>query len=175
MPKISTWKTKNLLKNTMKWLFSFFVLMVITSCASSPKVVDHAFGFDMRKDGQDAVVLDYRYGGSNLPIRAPEWAVKEGKTFASNGVQGSMNKGEFLYVKWRNTTTGKVYEDTVDLRQRLPADITNHTIYFMIHGAQLYVYLISPENAAKSSDKADYGPRVYRNRKIITIYPDHLN
>lgn len=165
-------KTRTFLRRITKWLRPLAVLIAVAACASNPNVVNHSFGFDTRQDSRDAVVLDYKYGDSKLPVRAPEWAVKEGKTFAFEGVHGPMTKGDFLYVKWRNTTTGQVYEDTVDLRHRLPANITDHTVYFMIQGAQLYVYLISPGHEERSPDMPTNGPRMYRSRKIVTIYPD---
>jgi hypothetical protein len=165
-------KTQTSLLGNTKWLISVSVLVAIAACATNPNVVNHSFGFDTRKDGQDAVVLDYRYGDSKLPVQAPNWAVKQGKTFAFEAVHGPMAKGDSLYVKWRSTTTGQVYEDSVDLRHRLPAEITGHTIYFTIKGAQLYVYLISPANVARPPDSAPNGPGTYRGRNIVTIYPD---
>ena len=78
--------------------------------------------------------------------------------------------GDFLYVKWRIKDTGLVYEETVDLRQRLPRNIKDHTVYFDIKGAQLYVYLISPER--RPPDMPPNGPHMYDYRKIFTIYPD---
>lgn len=80
-----------------------------------------------------------------------------------------MLRGDFLYVKWRNERTGQVYEDTVDLRQRLPADIAKHRIHFIIKGPQLYVYLISPE--PRPPNMPVNGPRMYRNLKSTLIYP----
>lgn len=81
-----------------------------------------------------------------------------------------MLRGEFLYVKWRLKSTGQVYEDNVDLRQRLPDDIKDHRVHFIIHGAQLYIYLITPERRTK--DEPAIGPEMYRYRKTILIYPD---
>ncbi len=157
---------------TLRWLIATVSLVYLVACATNQNVVDHSFGFDMRKDAQDATVLDYQYGDSKLPVRAPEWAVKEGKTFTFENIHGPMTKGSFLYVKWRSTATGHIYDSRVDLRDRLPADITGHTIYFMIQGTQLYVYLISPENVKRTPDMLPNGPRAYLNRKIVTIYPD---
>lgn len=151
---------------------AFVAFVTLAACASTANLVDHSFGFDTRKDDQDAVVLDYRYGDSELPVRAAEGAAKEGRTFAFQGVRGLMRKGDFLYVKWLNGATGKVFEDTVDLRHRLPADITDHTIYFMCRGAQLFVYLISPAAVERSPDSPPDGPRMYRSRNIVMIYPD---
>lgn len=156
----------------MKRLIATLALISLAGCAANPNLVSHSFGFDTRKDAQDAVVLDYRYGDSRLPLRPPEWAIKAGRTFTFENIHGPMLKGDFLYVKWRSMTTGRIHEDTVDLRHRLPAEITDHTIYFMIHGVQLYVYLISPQNVARTPDMPPSGPRTYHDRTIVTIYPD---
>jgi len=156
----------------MRWFLALATACALAACAASPPgVVDHAFGFDMRGDGQDAEVLDYRYGESKLPVHAPESAVMEGKTLWYESVQGPMLRGDFLYVKWRNRSTGQVYEDTVDLRKRLPANVTDQKVYFMIKGPQLYVYLISLREQ-RPPDMPPNGPRVYRSLKTITIYPD---
>ena len=145
-------------------------LVAVAACAAGPEVVDHAFAFDTRKDGQNAVVLDYRYGGSSI-ARAPEWAVKEGRAFTFENIRGPMARGDSLYVKWRDGATGRVYENTVDLRHRLPEDIAGHTLYFMIKGAQLNIYLISPAGVRRPSTAPSDGPRMYRSRKIVRIYP----
>jgi hypothetical protein len=153
-----------------RWLVALIALVAVAACASNPEVVDHSFGFDTLKDGQDAEVIDYRYGNSKLPVHAPEWAVKEGKTFTFNSVGGPMQRGDFLYVKWRIKSTSEVYEDNVDLRHRLPSDIKGHHIHFIIRGPQLYVYLVTPEK--RLPDAAPNGPRMYSYRRTLTIYPD---
>ena len=145
-------------------------MLALISCATNAEVVDHAFSFDMRDDGQDAEVLDYRYGASKLPVRAPEAAVSEGRPLYQTNVHGPMLRGDSLYVKWRDKSSGKVYEDTVDLRHRLPADMTDKRIHFMTRGPQLYVYLIS--SGPKSANSAAGGPRMYRDRETTLIYPD---
>lgn len=156
----------------VRLLVTLSLTFALAACAAVPDgVVDHAFGFDMRYDNQDAEVLDYRYGKSKLPVYAPEDAVRAGKTFGWNSVQGPMLRGDFLYVKWRNKVTGQVYEDNVDLRGRLPNDITDKKVYFMIRGAQLFVYLISLREERPSNVSAE-GPRIYRSFKTIRIYPD---
>jgi hypothetical protein len=152
-----------------RWLVALVAFVTLVACASSPEVVDHSFSFDTLKDDQDAEVLDYRYGNSKLPVHAPEWAVKEGKTFTFNSVSGPMLRGDLLYVKWRIRSTNAVYEDTVDLRHRLPADVKNHRIHFIVRGAQLYVYLVTPET--RLPDEAPNGPLMYSYRKTITICP----
>lgn len=138
--------------------------------ATPPRVVDHAFSFDSRYDEQDADVLDYRYGSSQLPVRPSREAVAQGKVFVSANVHGPMARGDSLYVKWRDRNSGRVFEDTVDLDRRLPADIEGHRIHFVIKGAQLYVYLISP--AERRYRDPMYGPEIYRHRASTRIYPD---
>ena len=147
------------------------IALALCTCAVAQTApTDHAFGFDMRYDDQDAEVLDYRYGDSNLPVRAPESAVREGKTFAFAGVHGPLLRGDFLYVKWRTRGSGEVYEDTVDLRRRLPADVTGYRIHVIIRGPQLYVYLVSPQR--RPADMPPKGPEIYNYRIVTTIYPD---
>ena len=133
-------KTQTCRDHFMRWLFVLLAVFSLAACATGPEVVDHAFGFDMRRDNQENVeILNYRYGDSKLPVRANEERVKAGDTFGFQGVHGPMLRGSSLYVKWRIKTKGEVYEDTVDLRKRLPADITDCRIHFIIHGSQLYV------------------------------------
>jgi len=157
------------------FIYAILVLAAVcalAACAADTRIVNHSFGFDVRRDGQDAIVLDYRYGESKLPVRAPEEAVKKGEVFYFSGVTGPMLRGDYLYVKWRNKNTDQVYEDTVDLRSRLPDDITDHRVYFMIRGAQLYVYLIPPESKRRLPGAPSVGPRMYSDLDTKKIYPD---
>ena len=127
----------------------------------------------MAKDAQDAEVLDYIYGDPALPTaRNPERLAKEGKSLQGTDVAGPMQRGDSLYVKWRVKSSGRIHEDTVDLRRRLPANIAGHTIYFMIRGPQLYEYLVSPER--RPIDMAPIGPHIFSYLKTIQIYPDGI-
>ncbi len=84
-----------------------------------------------------------------------------------------MLRGDDLYVKWRDKPSGTVFEKTVDLRSRLPADIHDHRIVFVIGGprnSELFVYLVSPER--RPPEMAANGPRIYSYRKVTTVYPD---
>ncbi|MBC7609788.1 MAG: hypothetical protein H7228_09480 [Polaromonas sp.] len=78
-------------------------------------------------------------------------SVRGGTSRQRVGVTGDMRPDDDLYVKWRLKDTGKVYEDTVDLRSRLPRSIKNQSIYFIIDGEQLYVYLISFETVREDA------------------------
>jgi len=153
-------------------MLALLLVVLVSGCASTPAVVDHGFAFDMRRDGQNAVVLDYRYGSSRQPVRAPEWAVREGRSFDFNSVGGPMQRGDALYVKWRDLATGRIHEDTVDLTHRLPADLSGHVVTFLVRGAQLYVYLVSPTGVPRAPGAANDGPRMYADRNVVRIHPD---
>ena len=84
-----------------------------------------------------------------------------------------MLRGDDLFVKWRDKLSGKVFEKTIDLRTRLPADIYDHKILFVIGGprnSELFVYLVSPER--RPPDMPANGLRMYSYRKVTTLYPD---
>ena len=150
---------------------TFAALCVLAACASTPPIVNHSFMFEMARDGQDAEVLDYIYGDPAQPTaRNPERLANDGKSLQGTDVTGPMRRGDSLYVKWRIKSTGRIYVDTVDLRQRLPANIAGQVIYFMIKGPQLYVYLISPE--PRPANAPPIGPRVYSYLKSTRLYPD---
>jgi hypothetical protein len=156
------------------WFRSFCLGLVVAlgvggaSCASEPRVVDHAFDFDAFGDNWDADLMDYRYGSSAM-TRTPQWQKDTNRVKQGGGVNGEIPRGDDLYVKWRLKATGEVIEDTVDLRDKLPRDIKGHTIRFVIRGRQLYVYLISPER--RPADWPPIGPAVYQYRKVFTVYP----
>ena len=156
------------------WMLAFvlFVLFALLGCASGSKLVDHAFSFDAVRESPDVQVLNYQYGNSKQPgARPPAWALqKEGYVAGGTSINGPMLQGDTLYVKWRIKSTNAVYEDTVDLRKRLPADITNHRIHFEAKGPQLYVYLISPQ--PNPPGWPTYDPPGYTHKKTYVIYPD---
>lgn len=163
-----------------------FILILYFSlnigCATSPRLVNHSFSFDARWDSPDIEILEYRYG-DYLMTRAPAYQVKEGRIGQQSNVHGAMARGDSLYVKWKIKSSGVVHEDTVDLRERLPRDMTDHRIYFVVDDHQLRVFLISPEKvsgrcpadmalAARTMEPRDRVFRLYCDRQISTIYPD---
>jgi hypothetical protein len=146
---------------------------MLAGYATGQSLTRHAFSFDARRDSPNVEVLDYRYGNSKLVgTRAEEPLVKDGQIAQMTNVTGPMLRGDSLYVKWRIKKSGEVYEDTVDLRSRLPTDITNHRLYFVVKGTQLYVYLISPETEKRAESELPGPLRKYSDLKVTTIYPD---
>lgn len=143
-----------------------FLFTVFTACAGG--ITYHSFAFDARQDSPDVQILDYRYGDSKQPsARADDEDVKAERVRQYVGISGEILRGDFLYVKWRVKSTGRRYEDTVDLKSRLPRDIVKNEIYFIVQGAQLFVYLITPE--LRPQDTEPSGPREYQHRKVITL------
>ena len=155
-----------------RWIFGFLVFVALNACAAGPQLVRHTFAFDVLADSPDAEVLDYRYGESRFPAASnPAELREQGKALQGISIYGAMRKADSLYVKWRVKSTDQVHEDTVDLGRRLPGDFTDHRVYFIVNGPQLYVYLITPER--RPPDMPPNGPRTYHHLKTITLYPEN--
>lgn len=99
----------------------------------------------------------------------PDWVKREIGRSGGTNTNGPMFLGESLYVKWRINATGEVLEQTIDLRDRLPRDMTNHKIYFVIKQRELFVYVITPE--LRKSDQPIVGPNMFRYYKVLQIHP----
>ena len=132
----------------------------------------HSFSFDLRKISPDVEVLDFQYGNSNQTATcAYKPGVARGEYYLQHGISGFMPRGEFIYLKWRSKSTGQVYEDKVDLKDRLPADMTNYTVTFFMKGSQLYVYLISPVEDRRPASWPKGPIRMYDHLKEYQLYP----
>jgi hypothetical protein len=167
----------------LKCLFASLMLFGLSACATGG-IMDkdvyqaHSFSFDVRQDMPDVEVLDYQYSNSrHNGVRAEPEVVNMGIPINGQGIYGNLLRGDFLYVKWRVKKPGSLlpeyigtYEDRVDLRSRLPADITGLTIHFVIRGSQLYVYLIWP--GLKDASVPEGPIKMFRLRKQVQIYPD---
>jgi len=141
--------------------------LVSGACASGPAVVDHAFGFDARVDSPGIEILDYRYGEvfKNSPVFRDQGLIPQ-----SGNNNGPMPLGDALTVKWRIKATGQEFEDTVDLKSRLPSDMANQRIHFSVKESQLFVYVIDP--VPRPADWPVVGPRKFQYEKVRQIYPD---
>jgi hypothetical protein len=81
-----------------------------------------------------------------------------------------MPVGTSLYVKWRDTTTNQVYEETASLEGRLPKELGRCTVTFMILDNHLHVYLA--EWKPREPGLPPVGPRLYRDNRVTEIYPN---
>ena len=103
--------------------------------------VDHSFEFNAHTDSPGIEVLDYEYS-SRKPSKEAYLEVEGNHVAQAEGITGGFPRGDFVYMKWRIRATGEVFEDRVDLRQRVPSDICNQRIYCVIDGKQLYVLMM---------------------------------
>jgi hypothetical protein len=134
-----------------RWL-ALSLLLMLAGCATGPKLVSHAFSFDGNYDkwANSVDLLAYAYGDQYHMVRNdvanPRSPVFAGlsKLPPGTGVNGPMPVGDFLQVKWRLHSTGEVLEERVSLLDRLPRDMTDHELTFVIDGRQLYVYVVTP-------------------------------
>lgn len=159
-------------------------LMALSACANGTMQGTasaqpyHAFSFDgwFDKWATQVDLLEYSYGDQYRMVRNsvtdPRSAVFKGMDSLppTTEVNGPMPVGEFLYVKWRIKETGEVLEDKVDLRNRLPANMFEHKLTFVIDGKQLYVYLVTPKPKHKTEPPI---LKTYLSKYTVTyeIYP----
>lgn len=167
-------------------------LAVLAACAT-PQVLSgrafHAFDFDPGRQSVNTEALSYQYGDSKeFRLQTNPEDIARGKTGYGVKITGDLPVGDFLDVKWRNTLTGKVYEDRVDLKSRLPSSMDRQRLLAIIEGAQLYVYVISfdpvrpyftREAAAAIDHRAAENLRLktlssYARNRVIQIYPERL-
>jgi hypothetical protein len=142
-----------------------------------PERVTYDFEFTML-DTPDIELLEYR-----LETESPRHIFRT-RTFENHQlgliVLQSNNFGAMpyyrptrLYVKWRIKSTGKEYQDTVDLTRQLPKDMEDSRLTFRMGGAlgeQLFVYLVTRE--VRPKDWPIRGPRLYQDSKVLMLYPD---
>jgi len=146
-------------------LILFFGIALETE---AKRIVLYGFGYELINKETD--LLDCKYGNVNVGLGP-----------------GSCNSGsaplaDFLYVKWRDRTTGTVYEERVDIKRRLPPrrKMRGALVYWLIEDNQLYVYLIPYTNSnsltplnRRPPDKPRNGPVKYSYLDVKTLYPDN--
>ena len=168
-------------KNPLRhlWRHGLALLTLLTACASGPTLVSHAFSFDGFNDGwaESIDLLAYAYGDQYHMVRndiaAPRSPVFAGlsKLPPGTGVNGPMPVGEFLYVKWRVKATGELREERVDLRGRLPRDMSDHELTFVIDGPQLYVYVVTPVPQKPWGKTATHRTSISAFRVTYEVFP----
>ena len=143
-------------------------LLLATQGCASLKNTFYSFAFDMDADDQDAVVLDYRYtlNGQTI-VGASKDVLREGLPFHRESVFGQMPRGDALYFKWKIRSTNSIFEKTVDLRGRLPADLSKDRIFVMVRGSELLIYLIHDE--LRSPEAPEIGPRTFHSYRTELI------
>ncbi len=152
---------------------SIYILLLaaMAGCASGPSLVTQGFSCDMWKDGWGAksTLLEYSYGNQTSSLKRQ--ARDETGIGCAGGVWMPMPRAEFLYVKWRVKSTNEIIEDRVDLRERLPNNMKDNEVTFVIDDRQLYVYVVTPSKITKNLPKPPL--RTWQSRHQVTyeIYP----
>ncbi len=152
------------------------LLCMLGSCAlGKPTLYWQHFSFNTFHDSPDMEVLDYRYGDCKYAVACPDKRrVAMGDSLGATNVGVCYPRPESLYVKWRSKITGNVYEDTVDLTKRLPHDMTDCRVRFVVSEAQLYIYLFRPPDRNPSGYlKNTLNPRTASIWRNHLIYPDN--
>ena len=148
-----------------------WVLWVLAACATA-QVANHALSWDVPSDSPGVELLDYRYGDSNDPgtSNSPDRRAR-GTAPQAFIVSGPIRRGETLYAKWKVKDTGAIFEDTANLRGKLPADMDGYRVHFVVRGSQLFVYLVSPD--PRPANLPPNGPSRFHARVVTTLHPEN--
>jgi hypothetical protein len=125
-------------------------LLFSASCAY--RFDEYLFGmiFEVKRESDikirpdaDIDVLDYRLGDySYLPTRANIDRANTGpeRVFPSGNMNIIGPRPKQIYFKWRDNSSGKIYEKTVEIENLLPRNISSHLIFMTIYGNQIYIF-----------------------------------
>ncbi|HEU5047343.1 MAG TPA: hypothetical protein VFT64_05800 [Rickettsiales bacterium] len=148
-------------------LAASFMFCALAACADPIAHHEFSFGDVNRQENKGIEILDYRYGNNKtIPTSPSADQLASGHVPQFTSVGTFDPPGDSLYVKWRVKSTGKVYQDTVDLKSRLPSNMNNKEIHFLIKDTKLYVYLIA-------SEPHEVG-KAYK-RTCESLYPERLS
>lgn len=141
-----------------------------SGCATTPPYVIHGFAFHTVVEGQNALVLDYRYGKRGATgVGSVQNHPRPGHPISQHGQFGPMVRGEELYVKWEDRPSSQVYEQRVDLRGKLPVDLHHCEVTFQVLGDKIFVFVVTPQK--RNPLEPPVGPPSVRHLKVIQVYP----
>ena len=145
--------------------------LVLAACATGPKLVSHGFNFDGWNDGwaKKVDLLAFSYGDQYRETREVS---RDGNGIGyRSSTFGPMPVGEFLYVKWRLIDSGEVIEKRVELKDRLPVDMTGKEVTFVIDGRDLYVYVVMPQRQDPPQTKRTHRNWTSRFNVTYEVFP----
>lgn len=175
-----------------QWLSLILLLSVLAACAGVSQTLTnrayHSLDFRPGIESPSIDLLAFRYGSSNhFGFRTPLTDIAQGKTSAGAAITGDLPVGDDFYAKWRDKKTGQIYEDTVDLKSRLPYSMHNQELHPIIEDSQLFIYVISfePVREMMSLSEVDQIRRTHKSSKervfsfklrnrVTQIYPTRL-
>jgi hypothetical protein len=152
-------------------LTALFFMHAVTGCNTHTserpaKIANHSFSFAPQEGVE---ILEFRYGeGKGVAMSSDNGIKQFGRSPQQTGISGEIPVGNSLYVKWRDEATAQEYQDTVDLRTRLPGDMEDQRIEFMIQSNKLFVYLIDFKtlNPKDTPIVGSYKVQPYKTRQI---------
>ena len=149
----------------LAWLL---LALLMASCATQSKLVFHGIQFEMGYS-QNSELIFFRYERSGEIIEQvprknydPIHPIPQG-----TGTSGYKPIGDQIYVKWRDTRTAKIHEETKSLIGKLPSEMHMHDITFIIRDNKLIVYVVTPLPRIK--EESYDGPSLYRSNKVIKL------
>lgn len=161
-------------------LFAGLLMGAQPGCGDQRRFAFHGLAYNQAVDMPDVDIIDCTYGDGLGAHTQHEVDTGQAKRGECGNMSGDMPIGDFLYVKWRDKATQKVYEDRVDLKKRLPSAKEMHgtTVYFLIDENQLYVYLIPDSDIEgkrnhRPDNKPANGPAGWDYLDVKTLFPDN--
>jgi hypothetical protein len=153
------------------------LVICLSACATGGPVYSQGFRFEANTTAQ---ILDYAYGNNGAPLmlgtsNADHELMKEGRTHSVTPVNmdGYFGRREYLYVKWRDNASGQVFEEKVDLRDKIPRAPENYSLNFEVWGKNLWVYLFPPKKFKLPFDdesKSTFIPGTSENYRNKPMY-----
>jgi hypothetical protein len=152
------------------------LLSTLSACATTTRPAYYEFAYGELRIDSHVNILNYRLSTRNeVIIEADQHYVTVGQIQQTRTTGGFYPIPNTLYMKWMVTTTGEVYQDTVDLEKLLPSDMDGKIIHASIDGAALSIYVIEKTDpfVKLPSDIPDCPVDLYRRTRCTRIYPDH--
>jgi hypothetical protein len=132
--------------NKRRWVsvaaaaFLLWAAALVAGCATQQKFSIYFLQYNSAADAPDQVLLAYRYGPVNPTHGVSLQGVAGSLPLRSVNTGGNLPIAEVLYVRWRSSVSGREYEQTVDLRGKLPDNLEGSAIAFVLGEGTVSVY-----------------------------------
>lgn len=134
-----------------------------------PEYVFHTFESSDPSESPNVEILDYRYGFVKPDASEYEspGILKVNRRGGVINITGALQRGEYFYMKWKNSISGETFERKVELKSKLPIDIFDHTISYRIRNDRLTIYLVTLKD--KPANVMQNVPNRYANKVVIIL------
>jgi len=157
--------------DALKYFFLIAVALILAACQDTLALRPPAYyemAFNTYSDGQNAVILDYKLlSKSAVQFSADPTSLKAYGGLTNEGIHRAALYPTDLYIKWLDRETGKEYSANANLRRTAAEDLTGFTVYPMVFGSHLYIYLISPN---RNPNSLNIGPGIAHGFDTELIY-----